>query len=209
MASIYKRSYWTTVNGQRVKRTTKVYYIKYRDADGNVQRVKGYINKAKTQTLAAKLEAEAADGPSPFDKHRRTALTDHLNAYEQHLIAKNDDLDHVKQTISAIKKVLDGCEFKVLDDLQVSSVENWIAEQRKREDFGIRTANYHTKAVKAFLAWMVKNGRAPSNPLTYLEQLNGKVDIRRQRRSLSNEDFRMLVDAARKGKVFRKLSGAG
>ena len=90
-------------------------------ADGKPKRVKGYKNKAKTQTLAAKLEAEAANGPNPFDAHRRTALTDHLNAYKQHLTAKNDDLDHVKQTCSAIGKVLDGCGFKVFDDLQVSS----------------------------------------------------------------------------------------
>ena len=54
---------------------------------------------------------------------------------------------------------------------------------------------------------MVKNGRAPSNPLTHYAELNGKVDVRRQRRSLSQEDFGRLVEAARKGKVFRRLSG--
>ena len=106
------------MDGKRVKKTTLVYYIKYRDADGRLQRVKGYKNKAKTQALAVTLEAEAASGPNPFDKHRRTALTDHLNAYKQHLTAKNDDLEHVRQTCSAIGKVLDGCEFKVFDDLK-------------------------------------------------------------------------------------------
>ena len=155
MASIFRRSYWTTENGQRVKKLTSTYYIKYVGADGKPKRLKGYVNKAKTQTLAAKLEAEAADGPNPFDAHRRTALTEHLAAYKQHLSAKNDDLDHVKQTCSAIGKVLDGCAFKVFDDLKISSVENWIAKQRERKNFGIRTANYHTKAVKAFLTWMV------------------------------------------------------
>ena len=207
MASIFRRSYWTTVNGQRVKKMTSTYYIKYVGADGKPKRVKGYKNKAKTETLAAKLEAEAASGPNPFDAHRRTALTEHLAAYKQHLSAKNDDLDHVTQTCSAIGKVLDGCGFKVFDDLNISSVENWIVAQRKRPDFGIRTANYHTKAVKAFLTWMVKNSRAPSNPLTHYTELNGKVDVRRQRRSLSHEDFDRLVEAARSGKVFRKLTG--
>ena len=157
--------------------------------------------------LAAKLEAEAASGPNPFDKHRRTALADHLDAYKQHLTAKNDDSEHVEQTYSAICKVIDGCEFKVFDDIQVSPVEKWISIQRERPDFGIRTANYYTKAVKAFLTWMVKDGRAPSNPLAHYAELNGKVDVRRKRRALSQEDFRRLVEAARKGKVFRRLSG--
>ena len=207
MASIFRRSYWKTVNGQRVKRETSTYYIKYIGADGKPKRVKGFKNKAKTQTLASKLEADAADGPNPYDRHRRTALTVHLDAYKQHLNAKNDDQEHVRQTFAAIGKVLHGCEFKVFDDVQVSAVENWIAKKRERPNFGIRTANYHTKAVKAFLTWMVKNGRAPSNPLAHMADLNGKVDVRRERRSLPQDDFCRLVEAARKGKVFRRLSG--
>ena len=151
MASIFRRSYWTTVNGQRVKKTIGTYYIKYIGADGKPKRVTGYKNKAKTQTLAAKLEAEAACGPDPFDRHRRTPLADHLKAYRQHLTAKNDVARHVGQTCSAIGRILDGCGFTVFDDLQAASVENWIAEKRTGTRFGIKTANYHTKAVKAFL----------------------------------------------------------
>ena len=207
MASIYRRSYWATVDGQRVKRNTLVYYIKYRDADGNLQRVKGYKNKAKTQALAVTLEAEAARGPDPFGEHRRTPMVDHLKAYRQHLTTQNDVAKHVGQTCSAIEKVLEGCGFKTFDDLQVASVENWITEKRQGTRFGIKTANYHTKALKAFLNWMVRDGRAPSNPLKHLAELNAKVDVRRQRRSLSHEDFTRLVEAARKGKPYRGLSG--
>ena len=88
-----------------------------------------------------------------------------------------------------------------------ASVENWIAEKRTEPRFGIKTANYHTKALKAFLNWMVRDGRAPSNPLEHLAELNAKVDVRRQRRSLPQEDFARLVEAARTGKPFRKLLG--
>jgi hypothetical protein len=68
---------WTTVNGQRVKKKTSTYYVKYVGADGKPRRVKGYKNKAKTETLATKLEAKAARGPDSFDGHRRTPLVDH------------------------------------------------------------------------------------------------------------------------------------
>jgi hypothetical protein len=36
MSTIFKRSYWATDNGERVKKKTKVYYIKYTDGDGSV-----------------------------------------------------------------------------------------------------------------------------------------------------------------------------
>ena len=102
---------------------------------------------------------------------------------------------------------MNGCGFKIFDDLKAASVENWITAKRDGPRFGFKTANYYTKALKAFVNWMVKEKRIPSNPLTHLVELNAKVDVRRQRRSLPHEDFVRLVEAARTGQAFRGLSG--
>ena len=62
MASIYKRKYTKTIDGKKIKKQSKNWYVKYRDADGIEQRVKGYKDKVATQQLAAKLEKESELG---------------------------------------------------------------------------------------------------------------------------------------------------
>ena len=208
MASIYRRSYWATVNGHRVKRQTRAYYIKYRDADGKTERVKGYVNKEKTRTLALKLEAKAADGPDPFREHREKPLTEHLEDFRTSLEAKNRSPQHVGQTINRIKALFAGCDFAVFDDLQVLRIESWLVEQRKRPDFGVKTTNYYVKAVKQFARWMVRNKRAAENPVAHLAELNAGVDVRVERRAISPDGFDRLVKAASEGKPFRGMSGS-
>ncbi len=207
MASIYRRSYWTTVNGQRVKRKTVVYYIKYRDADGKPQRVRGFKNKEKTRTLANKLEAKAADGPDPYAQHRETTVTKHLDDFRTSLEAKNRSSQHIGQTISRIKALCKGCKFDVFDDLNALQIENWLTTQRAENNIGIKTTNYYIKAVKQFARWMVKNKRAAENPVAHLTELNADVDVRVERRAISPDGFDRLVKAASEGKPFRGISG--
>ena len=207
MASIFKRSYWATVNGKRVKRRTRVYYIKYRDANGELQRVKGFISKEKTRTLAAKLEAKAADGPDPYAEYREMPLTDHLEDFRKSLEAKNRSAQHISQTVNRIKALCEGCDFKVFGDLNAIQIENWLVEQRQKPDFGIKTCNYHTKAIKQFARWMVRNKRAPENPVVHLAELNADVDVRVERRAISQDGFERLIKAASEGKPFRGLTG--
>jgi len=207
MASIYRRSYWTTVNGERVKRQTRVYYIKYKDGDGKVQRVKGYVNKEKTRTLALKLEAKASEGPDPFREHREKPVTEHSDDFRKSLEAKNRSQHHIDQTVKRIKVLCAGCHFAVFDDLQVLPIESWLVEQRKRPDFGIKTTNYYVKAVKQFARWMVRNKRAAENPVSHLAELNADVDVRVERRALSPDGFDRLVKAASEGKPFRGITG--
>ena len=41
MASVYKRKHHETINGKKIKKQSKCWYIKYRDKDGVEHRVKG------------------------------------------------------------------------------------------------------------------------------------------------------------------------
>ena len=208
MASIYRRSYWATVGGQRVKRTTRAYYVKYKDASGEVQRVKGYANKEKTRALALKLEAKASEGPDPFREHRERPLTEHLKDFRKSLEANNRSSQHVGQTVERIKALFGGCDFTVFDDLRVLPIESWLVEQRKRPDFGVKTTNYYIKAVKQFARWMVRNKRAAENPVAHLAELNADVDVRVERRAISPDGFDRLVRAASEGKPFRGIIGS-
>ena len=207
MASIYKRSYWATVDGERVKRKTRCYYIKYRDANGKLQRVKAYASKEKTRTKATQLEAEAANGPDPFAEHRKRPITEHLVDFQRSLEANNRCAKHIGQTISRIKALCEGCGFKLFGDVQTLPIEKWLVGQRATDKMGIKTANYYTKGIKQLARWMVRNKRAPENPVSHLKELNPDVDVRVKRRAISQDGFDRLIRAAVQGKPFRGITG--
>ena len=73
---------------------------------------------------------------------------------------------------------------------------------------GVRSTNFDLGAVKAFFRWMVRDRRAPDSPVAHLRAGNAAADRRRQRRPLSADELRALIDAARQsGSVFRGLAG--
>jgi integrase len=72
---------------------------------------------------------------------------------------------------------------------------------------GIPTSNLYLTALKGFSRWLVRDRRAPSDPLACLSRLNADTDIRLQRRALSPGEFAALLDAARRGRTFRGLTG--
>ena len=90
-----------------------------------------------------------------------------------------------------------------LDDLR---------QDRKGDDGGIKpgisaqTFNFYLQAIKQFCRWMVKDRRAAESPLTHLTGLNVRMDRRHDRRALSVDEMRCLLEAA---KVGGDLSGPG
>jgi len=54
---------------------------------------------------------------------------------------------------------------------------------------------------------MVKDRRAPENPLAFLSRVNEQVDRRRVRRAVSMFELASLIGAAKLGKPFRGISG--
>jgi integrase len=72
---------------------------------------------------------------------------------------------------------------------------------------GVSTSNHYLTAVKSFTRWLVKDHRAPNDPLACLSRQNGEADIRVERRALDAREFAALLDAARVGQPFRDLSG--
>jgi integrase len=72
---------------------------------------------------------------------------------------------------------------------------------------GIKSCNYYLASMKAFLGWMVKDGRTDRNPLAHLAGMNARVDIRRERRCLAPAEFALFLEAAFQGKPVRCIAG--
>ena len=220
MARVFKQR--TTVyrlDGRRVKAGTegaekvvtqsKKWYVEYRDADGKAIRVPGYTDKKATEQLAARLERDGAAGRGGYRPPRRppqAAPRRHRANYRRALEAKGNTGDYIDLTLARLEAACDGCGFRTAADFSASALAEWLAGERKRGQ-SVQTSNYYAAAMKGFAGWLVKDGRAADNPFAHLSRLNAKVDVRRARRALADDEVRRLVEAARGAKSFRGLSG--
>ncbi|MCA9124445.1 MAG: site-specific integrase [Planctomycetaceae bacterium] len=144
----------------------------------------------------------------PYARHHSRPIGEHVDDFERHLTSKNNSSEHVDQTCNRVKRIIEGCKFATWPDVEASTVQRWLADQRQAEAFGIQTSNYYLRDFKSFGNWMVHDRRTNQNPCEYLKPLNADVDDSRERRALPPWEFSLLIDAARKSKkLFRGLSG--
>ncbi len=80
--------------------------------------------------------------------------------------------------------------------------ETWTTGQGR----SVQTRNHYLKSVKSFTRWLVRDRRTLAD-LAHVSRLNVATDRRHDRRALSPEEFRRLLDAARNGKRVQAMSG--
>lgn len=198
MATIYKKN---------KVRKGEPYWIQYLDHTGKRRTVKGFTDKGLTEQLAAKLENDAL--------LRKTGLIDPV----QERLAQNQQLeitgliklfgesiaekspDYKRHALSRLRRIVTGCRFKALGEIQAEPVEVFLKALRKKENLGPRTYNHYLQAADAFCNWCVETKRLVGNPLIGIERLNVELDIRHQRRALTAEEVALLVQSARESGV--------
>jgi len=155
------------------------------------------------------LDAGRVAGLRPLGQHIDGAPD--APGYRQYLTAKGDTARHVEKTCQRIRKVFEGCGFVFFSD--VSAVKlmlhlgNMRADTADKRGRGAATVNHHLRACKSFFAWMVTEGLATVNPIACLKLLNARADIRLERRALSAEELRWLLDTTRQGPERFGMSG--
>lgn len=78
-------------------------------------------------------------------------LAEHVDDFEHALRAKGNVARYVKDTVSQIRRILDGCRFIFLSDVSASRVERLLAQKRTgSEKMSIRTSNGYLQAFKSF-----------------------------------------------------------
>ncbi|KKK84718.1 hypothetical protein LCGC14_2780520, partial [marine sediment metagenome] len=212
MASVFRQKYTVAGNnGKRIRKQSKFWYIDYKTADGTRKRVKAFKDKQATAQLAAQLEKEAelaqAGIVDKYKEHRKRPLAEHLEDFEQSLLAKGGTVKNAKQVKSRVKRVFDECKFTFWNDIQASRVQHTISGLRKYvktkaglKDLGeisAQTYNFYLKAVKQFCKWMVQDDRVGESPVEHLQTINVRTDRRHDRRSLEPDEIRRLLEATR------------
>jgi site-specific recombinase XerC len=223
--------------GGKTKKTAK-WYIEMRDSLQIVRRFVGFTDKRQTEALGRRIEqlvATKISGEQPsaelsrwlehvptimrerfakvglLDKSRVAGsrpLAEHLEDFRAHLEAKGNTADHVKKTVSRIRRVVKGAGFRTWTDLSANKVQRYLHGLRKGEaGLSAKTFNYYLQSVKQFCTWMVDERRASENPLSYLKAINAEMDKRHPRRSLEVDEARALLRVAQQGPTCMGITG--
>jgi hypothetical protein len=196
-----------------VRERSRKWYGEFQDADGITRRVPLATDKAAAQAklgeILRRVERKQAGLRDPYEEYEKRPLTEHMEDYRVYLCSKGNTDKHVAQTIKRIETLVDGCGFQRLRDFDANKVAAWLAEQRQTSRrFSAQTSNFYGDVVKAFCSWLVTSDRIARNPLASLRRLNVAVDRRHDRRALSEDEFRRLIESAASGPVLEGLKGS-
>ena len=210
MASIFKQKYTVAgENGKRVRKQSQSWYIDYKAAGGIRKRVKGFKDKQATAQLAAKLEKESelADAGivDRFKEHRKRPLREHLEDFENALLADGLTEQHAKTTRKRAEQIFDGCGFCLWNDISASKTQVYIAKLQKSKS--MKTCKHYQQAAKQFCFWMVRDQRANESPIAHLKTITVTKDDTEQRRALEPDEIRTLLQYTQTAKKTHGMAG--
>jgi len=133
-------------------------------------------------------------------------LGEHLDDFAAALLAKGASKSYVKYLLARIKHLFDVCAFKMYGDIDANKIYTTLASWRGDSGIGQRTFNYYLKATKQFCRWMIRERRASINPIEHLTTIT-QTEKRRQRRALTLDEQRRLIQAAENGTMHHNLTG--
>ncbi|HKM53928.1 MAG TPA: tyrosine-type recombinase/integrase, partial [Isosphaeraceae bacterium] len=93
-----------------------------------------------------------------------------------------------------------------LSDLTTERVQKALARLRG-EGRSLQTCNHHRNAIKSFVKWLYETHRIRENILRGVVGFNVKEDPRHERRTISLDELRRIIEAARIGEPFKSMTG--
>ena len=139
-------------------------------------------------------------------------LRQHLADWKAALLAKGVTAEHPQLVTTRAGKVLAGSGFKFYRDISAGRVQQYLVQLRedteRNRGASIQTANFYLQAAKQFCRWMVRERRANDSPLVGLSGQNVRLDRRHDRRALTPDECRRLIQAAAAGPERGGMQGA-
>ncbi len=196
---------WYDAGGRRLEKSTRT--TDRRAAERMLAKWAADATLRREGIIDVRLESLAQQARRP--------LVDHLADFEAAMTATGATLRHVELVVARVRRVVDGCGFKVWADVSASRVADFLnglrADKVKRDEAGkitdtkrgtsAQTFNFYVQSVKQWCRWMVKDRRASDSPVAHLEGLNVRTDRRRDRRALTADELRKLLDVTEHGPI--------
>ena len=212
VANLYKKPVWVIdrKTGRKVRRRSKKWWGKYRDASGAIRRLPLAADKGVAQMMlneiVRKVEREKAGLVDPTEEQRRRPLAQHLTEFRQYLRNKGVTPKQVHTAVSQTQKIIDDRKWKLIGDITASGVLEFLGQLR-RDGLSAQTYNHYLKSIKQFTRWLVRDRRTPIDPSAHLSKLNVSTDRRHDRRALTTEEFSRLIAAAENGPPIETIPG--
>ncbi len=217
--NVYRAKYRDKRTG-RMKRCQK-YRIDFTDNTDRRRRLTAFANKRESERAADKIQwLLSTDGrvvdpdlrrwvesiPSAMrkkliefgliaDSDAGKPLGEHLDDWRESILAKGRTPQHADLLHARVSRVLlDGCQYKTWSEISTHDVVLQLKELRVgRNGISNQTHNHHVQALRQFGKWMMRNKRASETPFDHLSKLNIAVDRRHDRRAMTDDEARRLV----------------
>jgi len=143
-------------------------------------------------------------------------LAQHIDDWKAALLARGNTTAYAALSANRVQRIVDGCRLATVSDVSASAVQAFIAglrEDRRSEsgkiNRGISAAsfNYYLRDARSFFRWMVRDRRCHENPLAHLQGVNAGADKRHERRALSVDELRWLLETTAAGPEQHGMSG--
>ena len=217
MAKLFKRKYWVVdpKSGERIQKQAENWSAKVKDDLGVWQRVTFCPDKTLSGLMLDDLKRKAmkcrAGLADPFDAHRKRPLSEHVAEFEKSLEDNGNTAAYCRLVANRARRVIDDCRFRRIADISASRAQAALADLKRGDSKQVglsqQTVNFHLQAIKQFCRWLVADRRTGETPLTHLQGGNVKLDVRLERRELSTEEIRWLLETVQSSAASHSLSG--
>ena len=189
----------------RIVIEARTFTAKYRDAAGVIHEVatgcrdemaaRSVLGELvrRVEMVRGKILTAAQDG---IIDHQSTGLLAHVEEFISHQTAKGLNVDRIKSTRQRIRQISADCEFGVLSELNGPALVEWMLT-RQQTGMSAGSRNGYRDAMVGFGNWCVRTGRLISNPFAGVPKADTKIDCRRKRRALNEDELIRLLKVAR------------
>ena len=171
-----------------------------------------------------------------FADHAAESLLTHADAWKAELKSRGGTKQHVKLHSSRAMRIVAIMKGASLAEIEApkpatkagvkkaeTELRSWVAKARLsdltaervqsalarliQEGRSLQTANHHRNAAKSFAKWLYETDRMRDYTLRRVTGYNVKEDLRHDRRTISVDEMRRLIDAAQAGKPYKSMTG--
>jgi integrase len=196
ICSVFKPS--RKKDGKSVRR--RLWWGQYRlDGDTRITRIPLHtqdkqvaVERLNKEVKRIQQEREGLIAPAPMRDATSRSVVELGDLYADSLDALGRDDHYVNVTRARVRRLSKECRWKHLRDVTPASFQRW----RTRQTTSPRTVNEYLATMRSFFNWLMKQEMAAFDPLVNVQRVEERGRRVKQRRALSVEEVRRLLEAA-------------